>query len=217
MSEEEELRAEDIAKALENSETEAEEREVEEEVIPRPRRGRPPKKKTIEIPKEVEEALKKIDGATALKLMQFLHFSYLSWITEAEAEKYYVTVSRAYTEALQQQERTLRELTNAFTQQLQSTIAPALDSISKSIDSISTRVADLEKMTKPPTIDDRLIILGSVLLKGFREKLGLPKEVDDVLNMVIYDSARAYLSRRGIKVEEEKVEEKAEEKQGEEK
>ena len=216
MSEEEEIKPEDIAKAL-GEEAEVEEREVEEEVIPRPRRGRPPKKKTIEISKEVEEALKKIDGATALKLMQFLHSSYLSWITEAEAEKYYVTVSRAYSEALQQQERTIRELTNAFTQQLQSTIAPALDSISKSIDSISTRVADLEKMTKPPTIDDRLIILGSVLLKGFREKLGLPKEVDDILNMVIYDSARAYLSRRGIKVEEEQVEEKAEEKQGEEK
>ena len=207
---EEEIKPEDIARAL-GEEGFAEEGEAEEEVPKPRRRGRPTKKQKIEIPPDVEEALKKIDGATALKLMQFLHASYLSWITEAEAEKYYVTVSRAYSEALQQQERTIRELTNTFAQQLQSTIAPALDSISKSIDAISTRVADLEKMTKPPTIDDRLIILGSVLLKGFREKLGLPKEVDDVLNMVIYDSARAYLSRRGIKVEEEKAEgEKAE-------
>jgi len=206
LSGEEEISPEDIAKAL-GEEAEVETREEGEEVVPRPRRGRPPKKRTIEIPRDVEEALKKIDGATALKLMQFLHSSYLSWSTEAEAEKYYVTVSRAYSEALQQQERTLRELTNAFTQQLQSTIAPALESISKSIDAISSRVADLEKITRPQPIDDRLVILGSVLLKGFREKLGLPKEVDDILNMVIYESARAYLSRRGIKVEEEEVEE----------
>jgi len=210
MSEEEEIRPEDIARAL-GEEAEAEARE-EEEVVPRPRRGRPPKKRTIEIPRDVEEALRKIDGATALKLMQFLHSSYLSWITEAEAEKYYVTVSRAYSEALQQQERTLRELTNAFTQQLQSAIAPALESISKSIDAISARVADLEKMTKPQPIDDRLIILGSVLLKGFREKLGLPKEIDDVLNMVIYESARTYLTKSRVRVEEE---EKGEESGGE--
>ena len=210
MSGEEEISPEDIAKAL-GEEAEVETREEGEEVVPRPRRGRPPKKRTIEIPKDVEEALKKIDGATALKLMQFLHSSYLSWITEAEAEKYYVTVSRAYSEALQQQERTLRELTTAFTQQLQSTIAPALESISKSIDAISSRVADLEKITRPQPIDDRLVILGSVLLKGFREKLGLPKEVDDILNMVIYESARAYLTKRGVKVEEEEVEEKQDE------
>jgi len=210
LSGEEEISPEDIAKAL-GEEAEVETREEGEEVVPRPRRGRPPKKRTIEIPRDVEEALKKIDGATALKLMQFLHSSYLSWITEAEAEKYYVTVSRAYSEALQQQERTLRELTNAFTQQLQSTIAPALESISKSIDAISSRVADLEKITRPQPIDDRLVILGSVLLKGFREKLGLPKEVDDILNMVIYESARAYLTKRGVKVEEEEVEEKQDE------
>jgi hypothetical protein len=201
LSKEEEIKPEDIAKALEEEGVEV--GREEEEEVPRPRRGRPPKKRTIEIPKDVEDALRKVDGATALKLMGFLHYSYLSWITEAEAEKYYVTVSRAYSEALQQQERTLRELTNAFTQQLQSTIAPALQSISKSIETISERVAYLEKATKPQPIDDRLIILGSIILKGLREKLGLPPEVDNILNMIIYDSARAYLSRRGIKVEEE--------------
>jgi Mg2+ and Co2+ transporter CorA len=212
MSDEDEIKPEDIVKAL-GEEAEVETGEEEEEVVPKPRRrGRPPKKQKIEIPPDVEEALKKIDGATALKLMQFLHASYLSWITEAEAEKYYVTVSRAYSEALQQQQRTIQELTNAFAQQLQSTIAPALESISRSIDAISTRVADLEKMTKPPTIDDRLIVLGAVLLKGLREKLGLPKEVDDILNMVIYESARAYLARSRLRVEEE---EKGEESGGE--
>jgi Mg2+ and Co2+ transporter CorA len=208
---EEEIRPEDIARAL-GEEAEVETREEEEEVVPRPRRGRPPKKRKIEIPPDVEEALKKIDGATALKLMQFLHASYLSWITEAEAEKYYVTVSRAYTEALQQQQRTIQELTNAFAQQLQSTIAPALESVSRSIDAISARVADLEKMTKPQPVDDRLIVLGAVLLKGLREKLGLPKEVDSILNTVIYESARAYLARSKLRVEEE---EKGEESGGE--
>jgi hypothetical protein len=208
---EEEISPEDIARAL-GEEGFAEEGEAEEEVPKPRRRGRPPKKQKIEIPQDVEEALRKIDGATALKLMQFLHASYLSWITEAEAEKYYVTVSRAYSEALQQQERTIRELTNTFAQQLQSTIAPALESISRSIDAISTRVADLEKMTKPQPIDDRLIVLGAVLLKGLREKLGLPKEVDDILNIVIYESARTYLSRSRVRVEEE---EKGEESGGE--
>jgi hypothetical protein len=205
---EEEISPEDIARALGEEEL-TEEGEAEEEVPKPRRRGRPPKKRTIEIPKDVEDALKKIDGATALKLMQFLHASYLSWITEAEAEKYYVTVSRAYSEALQQQERTIRELTDAFARQLQSTIAPALQSISKSIDAISARVADLEKMTKPQPIDDRLIVLGAILLKGLRQKLGLPEEVDSILNTVIYESARAYLARGGIRVEEEEKGEKS--------
>jgi hypothetical protein len=200
----EDLTAEDIRRALEGEGVEgASEESVEESetYIPRPRRGRPPKrKKAVEIPADVEEALKKVDGATALKLMQFLHESYLSWITEAEAEKYYVTVSRAYTEALQQQQQTLRELTSAFAQQLQSTITPALESLSKSLEAISARVESLEKATRPTTIDDRLILLGAVLLRGFREKLGLPKDLDAVIDYIIYDTAKRFVA---FKVEEE--------------
>jgi hypothetical protein len=147
-----------------------------------------------------------VDGATALKLMQFLHASYLSWITEAEAEKYYVTVSRAYTEALQQQQQTLRELTSAFAQQLQNTITPALESLSKSLETISARVETLEKATRPTAIDDRLILLGAVVLRGLREKLGLPKDLDNMIDYIIYESAKGFLAKRRVK-EEEKEEE----------
>jgi len=144
--------------------------------------------------------------------MQFLHASYLSWITEAEAEKYYVTVSRAYTEALQQQQQTLRELTSAFAQQLQNTITPALESLSKSLETISTRVETLEKATRPTTIDDRLILLGTILLRGFREKLGLPQDLDRMLDYMIYDTARGFLAKRGVVEEKEEEGEEGEEK-----
>jgi hypothetical protein len=205
VSEEEDITAEDIRRVLLE---EAEEEEEEEEAIPRPRRGRPPRRKLkVEIPKDVEESLKKISGTDALKLMHLLHNYYLSWITEAEAEKYYVTVSRAYEEAQRQYQQTMKELIGAFSQQLQQTLQPTLEAIAKTLDVINARVSALEKATRPTTIDDRLIILGAIALRIMREKLGLPKDIDAVIDYLLYESAKSYLSKY---TQQEKTEEEGE-------
>lgn len=181
---------------LPNSELEEEETGEEEEVIPRPRRrGRPPKKAGTEIPKEVEEALKKIDGATALKLMQFLHSSYLSWINEAEATKYYNVSREAWNEAMQMQQQSIQQLTNAFAEQLTNTLSPTLNTVSKALETIEERVKALEKTTSKPILDERLITLGAILIKGLKDKLGLPKDVSELLDAIIYTSARDYLMK----------------------
>jgi len=193
---EEDLTPEDVPKPESFEEVE----EEEEEVVPRPRRR--VRKTRREIPKEVEEALRKIDGATALKLMQFLHDSYLSWINEAEATKYYSVSRQAFNEAMQMQQQMMKQLVDAFTNQLQSTISPTLETVNRALSAIEERVKAIERATSKPQVDDRLILLGAVLLKSFKDKLKLPDELDDVLTAIIYSTARSYLS---------KVEEKAEE------
>jgi len=191
---EEDLTPEDIPKLEEV--VEEEETGEEEEIIPRPRRrGRPMRKAGAEIPKEVEEAFKKIDGATALKLMQFLHSSYLSWINEAEATKYYNVSREAWNEAMQMQQQMIKQLVDAFANQLQSTLSPTLDTVNKALATIEERVRAIERTTSKPVIDERMIVLGAVLIKSFKDKLGLPNEVSDLLDAIIYSSARDYLRR----------------------
>jgi len=181
--------------------------EEEEEVVERlTRRGRPPKKVTPEITKDIEEVLKKVDGASALRLMNYLHRSYLSWITEAEAEKYYTVTRQAFSEALTQQQQVIREIMNNVAQQLQNTIAPALNTVSKVLETIEDRVKSLEKITSKPAIDERLILLGGVLVKAFKDKIGLPKELSDIVDYVIYDIAKGLLRPRREEREEEKEE-----------
>jgi hypothetical protein len=191
---EEDLTPEDIPKpeeALEEEET-----GEEEEIIPRPRRrGRLPRKAGAEIPKEVEEAFKKIDGATALKLMQFLHSSYLSWINEAEATKYYNVSREAWNEAMQMQQQMIKQLVDAFANQLQSTLSPTLETVNKALATIEERVRAIERTTSKPMIDERMIALGAILLKGFKDKLGLPEELSSLLDAIIYSSARDFLRR----------------------
>lgn len=176
----------DVLKEIENL------GEIEE--IPTPRRGRPRKPK-VEIDKDLEEVLKKVDGATALKLMQFLHNSYLSWINEAEATKYYNVSRQAWTEALQMQQQTIQQLVQTFTQQLENTLAPTLDTVNRALETIENRVKQLEaSVSKPVTvIDDRLILLGTVLLKSFKDKLNLSKEISDLLDAIIISTARDIL------------------------
>jgi hypothetical protein len=200
---EEDLTPEDIPKpeALEEEET-----EEEEEVIPRPRHRR--SKRGAEISKELEEVLKKIDGASLMKLMQFLHSSYLSWINEAEATKYYNVSRQAFNEAMQMQEQMIKQLVDAFANQLQSTLTPTLETVNRALSAIEERVKAIERVTSKPAIDDRLILLGTVLLKGFKDKLGLPSEIGDILDAIIYSTAKSYLSKTAV---EEKKEEKKEE------
>jgi len=200
---EEDLTPEDIPKP--ESFEEIEEEEAEEEVVPRPRRRRV--KQRREIPKEVEEALKKIDGSIALKLMQFLHESYLSWINEAEATKYYSVSRQAFNEAMQMQQQMIKQLVDAFANQLQSTLTPTLETVNKALSAIEERVKAIERVTSKPAIDDRLILLGAVLMKSLKDKLKLPSEIDDLLNMIIYSTAKSYLSKTAV---EEKKEEKKE-------
>lgn len=177
--------------------------EVEEEEVSKPRRGRPPKKYKIEIPKDVEETLKKIDGATTLKLMQFLHTSYLSWINEAEATKYYNVSRQAWTEAMQMQEKTIRELVQAFTQQIENTLAPSLDSVNRALETIESRVKQLEASAAKPIIDDRLILLGATLVKAFKDKLGLSKEISDLLDAIIVSAARDILLKSRLEMQQQ--------------
>jgi len=173
-----------------------EEEEIAEEIVKR-KRGRPPKQKSeLEIPEKLREALKKIDGETTLELMRLLHRSYLSWITEAEAEKYYTITRQAFTEALQQQQMTIKQLTEAFSQQLTQTLTPALDTVSRALETIEERVKSLEKTAEKPVIDDRIITLGAIALKGFKDKIGLPKEIDQILDYIIVDSARSFLMKQ---------------------
>ena len=167
--------------------------EIEEiEEIPAPKRGRPRKPK-VEIPKDVEEVLKKVDGATALKLMQFLHNSYLSWINEAEATKYYNVSRQAWTEALQMQQQTIQQLVQTFTEQLENTLAPTLDTVTRALETIESRVKQLETSVSKPVIDDRLVLLGATLVKAFKDKLGLSKEISDLLDAIIVSTARDIL------------------------
>jgi hypothetical protein len=191
---EEDLTPEDIPKPTEIEEEE--ETGEEEEIIPRPRRrGRPPRRVGAEIMKEVEEAFKKIDGATALKLMQFLHSSYLSWINEAEATKYYNVSREAFNEAMQMQQQMIKQLVDAFANQLQSTLTPTLDTVNKALAAIEERVKAIEKTTSKPMIDERMIALGAILLKGFKDKLKLPDDVSSLLDAIIYSSVRDFLRR----------------------
>jgi len=191
---EEDLSPEDIPKpeeALEEEET-----GEEEEIIPRPRRGRTPRRRVgTEIPKELEEVLKKVDGASLMKLMQFLHSSYLSWINEAEATKYYNVSREAWSEAMQMQQQMIKQLVDAFANQLQSTLTPTLDTVNKALATIEERVKAIEKTTSKPMIDERMIALGAILVKGFKDKLGLPEEVSSLLDAIIYSSARDFLRR----------------------
>lgn len=168
------------------------EHEVEEEEVSKPRRGRPPKKFKIEIPRDLEEKLKNIDGLTTLRLMQFLHESYLSWINEAEATKYYNVSRQAWTEALQMQQQTIQQLVQTFTQQLENTLAPTLDIVNRTLETIESRVKHLESSVSKP-VDDRLVLLGTILVKVFKDKLGLSKEISDLLDAIIVSTARDIL------------------------
>jgi hypothetical protein len=203
---EEDLTPEDIPKpgVEEFEEEEAE----EEEIVPRPRRRA--RKTRREIPKDVEEVLKKVDGTTALKLMQFLHDSYLSWINEAEATKYYSVSRQAFNEAMQMQQQMIKQLVDAFANQLQSTLTPTLETVNRALSAIEERVRAIERATSKPAVDDRLILLGAVLMKSFKDKLKLPQEIDDVLTAMIYSTARQYLMKTTAEEKKEEKEEKGE-------
>jgi hypothetical protein len=93
--------------------------EEPEEVLPTmpTRRGRR-KQIKLELEKDLEQELKKLDGSSLVKILNFLHKTYLSWITEAEAEKYYTVSTRAFDEALRRQEKTVTELAEQFSKTL---------------------------------------------------------------------------------------------------
>jgi hypothetical protein len=135
--------------------------------------------------------------------MHLLHNAYLSWITEAEAEKYYTVTRQAFVEALQQQQQVIRELTESFAKQIQDVIAPTLNTVTRTLDAIEARVRQIEQATSRPLIDDRLIILGGIVIKALKDKLGLPKELSELLDSIIYSTAVKYL---GVKHEEEESE-----------
>jgi hypothetical protein len=144
--------------------------------------------------------------------MHLLHNAYLSWITEAEAEKYYTVTRQAFTEALQQQQQVIRELTQSFARQIQDVIAPTLSTVTRTLDAIEARVRQIEQATSRPLIDDRLIILGGIIVKALKDKLGLPKELSEMLDSIIYSTAVSYL--RGKRVHEETSESESESGEG---
>jgi hypothetical protein len=135
--------------------------------------------------------------------MHLLHNAYLSWITEAEAEKYYTVTRQAFVEALQQQQQVIRELTESFAKQIQDVIAPTLNTVTRTLDAIEARVRQIEQATSRPIIDDRLIVLGGIIVKALKDKLGLPKELSELLDSIIYSTAIRIM---GVKREEEEVE-----------
>ena len=175
----------------------------EEEYKPLTRRGR--KKQTkLEIDKDLEEELKKLDGSSLIKVLNFLHKTYLSWITEAEAEKYYTVSTRAFDEALRRQEKTIAELSEQFSRVLTDKITPVFDTLDRRLEALEKRIESVETKAGKPAIDDRLIAIGLMLLDSYAEKNQTLKELRPLIRGFLGETARKYLMQG--KEEEEKEE-----------
>lgn len=159
-----------------------------------PRRKKYRKYIKLEIDKDLEEDLKKLDGSSLVKVLNFLHKTYLSWITEAEAEKYYTVSTRAFDEALRRQEKTIAELSEQFGKMLTEKITPVFDVLDKRLETLEKRIESVEsKASKPITVDDRLIALGLMLLDSYAEKNQTLKELRPLIRSFLGETARKYL------------------------
>ncbi len=194
---------------------EEEEKRPEEEFIPTEseeeeklltRRGRR-RQIRLEIDKDLQEELKKLDGSSLVKILNFLHKTYLSWITEAEAEKYYTVSTRAFDEALRRQEKTVSELAEQFSKTLQERITPVFEVIDKRLEQLEKRIESVESKTRPSIIDDRLIALGLMILDAYADKNPSLKELRPLLRSILGTTAQKYLLK---KEEEESVSPKQE-------
>jgi len=171
-----------------------EESSGEEEYIPVPeeeeklptRRGRRRQIK-LDIDKDLEEELKKLDGSSLVKVLNFLHKTYLSWITEAEAEKYYTVSTRAFDEALKRQEKTITEISEQFSKTLSDKIAPVLDSLDKRLKELEERIESVEEKAteKKGEIDERLITLALVFADAFTDKVEALKQYKPLIQALL--------------------------------
>jgi len=177
--------------------------EEPEEVLPTlpTRRGRK-KQVKIEIEKDLEQELKKLDGSSLVKILNFLHKTYLSWITEAEAEKYYTVSTRAFDEALRRQERTVTELAEQFSKTLGDKIAPVLETLDRRLEQLEQRIERVESKA-PQTIDDRLITLGLIFMDALSDKFPALKQYKPLIQAFALRTAQKYLETKEEKKEEE--------------
>jgi Mg2+ and Co2+ transporter CorA len=167
--------------------------EEPEEVLPTfpTRRGRK-KQIKLELEKDLEQELKKLDGSSLVKILNFLHKTYLSWITEAEAEKYYTVSTRAFDEALRRQEKTVTELAEQFSRTLGDKIAPVLETLDRRLEQLEKRIERVEAKA-PATVDERLIALGLVFIDALSDKFPTLKQYRPIIQSLIVSTAQKYL------------------------
>jgi Mg2+ and Co2+ transporter CorA len=167
--------------------------EEPEEVLPTmpTRRGRR-KQIKLELEKDLEQELKKLDGSSLVKILNFLHKTYLSWITEAEAEKYYTVSTRAFDEALRRQEKTVTELAEQFGRTLSDKIAPVLETLDRRLEQLEKRIERVEAKAPSP-IDERLIALGLVFIDALSDKFPTLKQYRPIIQSLIVSTAQKYL------------------------
>jgi len=176
----------------ENPEEEAIPEEPEEVLPTMPtRRGRK-KQIKLELEKDLEQELKKLDGSSLVKILNFLHKTYLSWITEAEAEKYYTVSTRAFDEALRRQEKTVTELAEQFSRTLGDKIAPVLETLDRRLEQLEKRIERVEAKAPSP-IDERLIALGLVFIDALSDKFPTLKQYRPIIQSLIVSTAQKYL------------------------
>jgi flagellar biosynthesis/type III secretory pathway protein FliH len=100
---------------------------LESEVVPetrRKKRGR----ETTDIPKELEE----MSGSDVVKILEFLHRKYLSWMTEAEGSKYATLYKSAKEDAL-------KETLEAYAE-LQKTNQALIERLERLVESLENRL-----------------------------------------------------------------------------
>lgn len=104
------------------------------------------------------EILKKLTGDEVVEVFQYLHNTYLSWINEAEASKYFNVAQRAFEEALRRQETVITQLSEQFGKMLGERVGEALSTIEERINQLEKRLERME--SRPAMIDERLLALG---------------------------------------------------------
>lgn len=123
---------------------------LEEEIKPAERRrGRKPK-----LEEEVV-SLSKLSGEETVKILDFLHRRYLSWMTEAESTKYANIFETAREKALEDVLKTYSEIQKQ-NQEMISKLVEAIDSINK-------RLAELPQITAQQTTQQTITQVKSVL------------------------------------------------------
>ncbi len=158
-----------------------------EKYIPAPaeEEGKKKKKKSASLEAPIPESLKRLSGEEVLRILDFLHRKYLSWMTEAEGAKYSSVYKSAKEEALREVLELQAELQKQIQQQIET-----LQKITVALQEAITKQPQV--VTKSLLEDPRFRVLAYVIYDYLASKNPeLKKYRDLVLSILMPEATQA--------------------------
>ncbi|MEM1830776.1 MAG: hypothetical protein QXJ97_04500, partial [Desulfurococcaceae archaeon] len=156
-----------------------------------------PKRKPRRLEAEIPRELEKLTGDNVVKIMEFLHKKYLSWLREAESTKYVDVVRSIREETVSEINKFYSEIFRGYEERFKKH-EEMLEKLTKMIDDLYNRISivregEQEKVVVKQNIldDPRVRALTYIIAEAVSDKLPAIKQYLPVLRALLFPEAIA--------------------------